>query len=75
MSEGKITGLNPRECMCCGGWNIEINNSTFRFYNLPENSNIDLLHESMPLYVELVWKKDKNGCLGDEILIDYIKKR
>ncbi|MCX6233694.1 MAG: hypothetical protein NT175_03075 [Bacteroidetes bacterium] len=72
MYEGKITGFDASKCMCCGGWFIEINNTTFRFYNLPENSNLDLWNEPLPIYVEVVWKKDEKGCLGDEIIIEYI---
>ena len=75
MHEGKITGCDFRECMCCGGWYIEINNNTYRFNNLPVNSNIDLQHEPFPIHVEVIWEKDVHGCLGDEILIDYIKKK
>jgi hypothetical protein len=73
--EGKITGSDFRKCICCGGWWIEINTSTYRFYHLPENSNIDLLHDTLPIYVKVRWQKDKNACIGDEIIIDYITKK
>ena len=75
LSEGIITRSDFRKCMCCGGWYIEIDHSTFRFYDLPENNNLDLQHETFPIYVEVSWEKDKNGCLGDEIIIRYIKKK
>jgi hypothetical protein len=73
---GKITGYDPRKCPspCCGGWYIEINNKTYRFFALPENSNLYLGFDSLPIYVLVSWKKYENGCAGDEIVIDYIKK-
>lgn len=76
-NQGKITGYDSKHCPspCCGGWYIEINNKIYRFLNLPENSNLNLGFESLPIDVLVRWKKDDNGCLGDEILIDYIKKR
>ena len=75
MDSGIITGPDLRECMCCGGWYIEINHNTFRFSDLPANSNLDLWNENLPIYVELTWKKNENGCLGDEIFIEYLKKK
>jgi len=73
--EGKITQPDWRKCMYCGGWFIEIDKSTYRFYHLPENNNIDLQRDTLPIYVKLRWQKDKNACLGDEIIIDYITKK
>ena len=75
MNEGKITGSDPRECMCCGGYYIDINKSTYRFYELPENCGIDLRNAKFPICVELDWKKVDPGCLGDEIIIKEIVKR
>ncbi|MGA2822780.1 MAG: hypothetical protein ABSE72_04570 [Bacteroidales bacterium] len=75
MNEGKITGSDPRECICCGGYFIDINKSTYRFYELPENSGIDLKNAKFPICVELDWKKVEPGCIGDEIIIEEIEKR
>ncbi len=38
MSNGTITGIDIRECACCGGFFIEIDNVTYRFYDVPANS-------------------------------------
>ncbi len=72
-SKGVITGYDARECACCGGYFIEIDSVTYRFYDLPENSDIDLLNSSFPLNVQLDWEKNPSGCMGDEILISRIK--
>ncbi len=71
---GTITGPDLRECVCCGGWYIEISNSTYRFYNLPGGSEINLEHETFPLQVLLDWRIDPNACIGDEIIIIRINK-
>lgn len=72
--EGTITGKDMSLCMCCGGWFIEIDNATYRFNKLPENCNIHLENEILPISVKLDWQKDKNQCLGDEIIIKRIVK-
>jgi len=74
LSTGTITGPDLRECVCCGGWYILIGNSEYRFYELPEESKIDLQDESFPLRVKLDWKKDPGACIGDEILILFMNK-
>jgi hypothetical protein len=71
---GTITGIDLRECLCCGGWFININDSTYRFYQLPDQNNIDLENANFPVEVILTWKKDPNVCLGDEIIILRIEK-
>ena len=73
MNEGKITGYDMRMCMCCGGYYIDINSNTYRFYDLPENSGIDLTNATLPIYVELDWKKVEPGCLGDEIIVEGLE--
>jgi len=72
--KGVITGFDYRKCMCCGGWFISINDSTYRFYQLPDQNNIDLENASFPVEVILSCKKDPNGCMGDEIIILRIEK-
>ena len=74
-SEGIITGIDYSLCACCGGWFIEIESNTYRFFNLPEDSKFDLSNESFPLAVKLSWSKDTLACLGDEILITAIIKK
>lgn len=73
-NSGIITGQDFRRCMCCGGWFIDINSETYRFYDLPDNSDLDLYSEEFPVQVNLDWTSDQNGCLGDEILIERIEK-
>ena len=74
-SNGTITGYDVRECSCCGGFYIEIDNTTYRFYDLPKNSRLNLDNPTFPIYVKLDWNKDANACLGDEIIVSRIEKR
>ena len=73
---GVITGPDLRMCVCCGGWFIEIGENTYRFEEseLPANLNFDLSEEEPPFKVKLTWQKRMEGCMGDEILITYIRK-
>jgi hypothetical protein len=73
-SKGIITGGDPRDCACCGGWFIEIDTSRYRFNSLPDSSGINLEKETLPLKVKLDWKKSDHICLGDEIIVTRIKK-
>lgn len=66
-SEGLITGIDTRECSCCGGYFIEIKDSTYRFYELPNERNFNLDYPVFPIPVKLDWKQAANQCLGDEI--------
>ena len=69
---GIITGEDMRRCMCCGGWFININSETYRFTELPDDSDLDLFSEEFPLQVKVDWAPDENSCLGDEIIIEKI---
>jgi hypothetical protein len=71
---GVITGFDYRKCYCCGGWFININDSIYRFKNLPEHNNINLDNASYPIEVFIKWKKDPHACLDDEIIIMRIGK-
>lgn len=75
LSDGTITGADARECICCGGYFIDINDSTYRFYELPEPNDIDLINAVFPIFVKLDWAKADFVCLGDEIKIFRIKLR
>ncbi len=75
MNEGIVIGFDTRECICCGGYFIEIDNDTLRFYSLPDKCILRLNTETLPVKVLLNWKKDPNACLGDEILILQIEKK
>lgn len=69
-STGLILGYDPAMCMCCGGWIIQIEDSDepYRFYNLPDNSGIDLEHAIFPISVEFSWHLDLT-CGSIHILI------
>jgi len=71
---GKITGQDFRKCSCCGGYYIEINDSNYRFESIPSNSGINLSIDTFPIYVYVVFHKKNPQCLGDEIIIDSMKK-
>ena len=75
MNNGTITGIDFRECVCCGGYYIDINDSTYRFFTLPANSEVPLDNPVFPIYVKLDWAKADTVCLGDEIKVLKIKKR
>lgn len=74
-NDGTITGYDTRECSCCGGFFIDIENDTYRFYTLPDNSDLNLENPVFPINVQLDWTNDANACLGDEIVVLKIKKR
>ena len=75
MNNGTITGYDIRECSCCGGFFIDIENITYRFYDLPANSGLDLTDARFPVYVKLDWQNDPNACLGDEIIVLKIESK
>jgi hypothetical protein len=73
-SSGKITGPDLRMCICCGGWQIVIDNETYNFDTLTAESGIDLQKETFPVFVKLDWKmRSSSGCLK-WIDIQKIKK-
>lgn len=74
-SNGEITGYDMRKCMCCGGWYILINEHTYRFYKIPDGSDLNLDSLVFPVLVRLDWKAKDTTCLGDEIDIIRIRKR
>lgn len=74
-SKGVITGYDYRKCMCCGGWFIEISGSAYRFQEIPKESNLNLEIDTLPLNLELDWKKSNTPCLGDEITVQRIRKK
>jgi hypothetical protein len=75
MSNGIISGIDFRKCSCCGGYFIDINDSTYRFYTLPTGSEVTLENPVFPIYVKLDWAKADAVCLGDEIKVLNIKLR
>ena len=74
-STGIITGPDIRMCACCGGWYIQIDNATYEFDTLPENSGINLDKEYFPLNVKLDWQlSDRAACPNTRITILRVKK-
>ena len=74
-SDGVITGYDYRKCICCGGWFIVIQDSTYRFKEIPKDGILYLNNETFPLTVELDWKKSTEPCIGDEITVVRIRKK
>jgi hypothetical protein len=75
MNNGTITGVDFRECACCGGYFIDIKDSTYRFFDLPGGSDVNLQNPIFPIYVKLDWAEADTVCLGDEIKVLRIEKR
>lgn len=73
MDSGTITGTDPRDCMCCGGWFIEIKDTLRRFDQVPADCTIDFNTVAYPLKVRVDWKKKEQLCLGDEIVISKLE--
>jgi hypothetical protein len=74
-SVGIILGPDIRDCVCCGGWYIEIDTTEYEFDTLPENSPIDLEKETFPLRVKLDWQlSDRIACPYKRIDIQRIAK-
>lgn len=62
MDEGQITGPDPRDCACCGGWFLKTADTTFLFDQLPWGSSIDLNTATFPIPVKFDYKADTTGC-------------
>ncbi len=74
-SEGIITGVDVRDCMCCGGWFITIGNNQYNFNSLPENSRLSLENEQFPVHVLLDWKPAEGPCSYNQIIVTRIQKK
>lgn len=70
-SEGYILGQDMGMCMLCGGWFIEIDDTTYHFDNVPDESGIDLEHDTFPIHVRLNWSE---GTIPSWIIIEDIIK-
>jgi hypothetical protein len=75
LSKGTITGPDLRLCICCGGWQIVVDNQTYNFDHLPIDSPIDLEHETFPIAVDLDWQLSEKIKCPKWIDIYRIKKR
>jgi len=60
-SEGIITAIDFTECLCCGGYIIEIENNGYHFFDeFPNKENLDL--ENLPIKVKLDWELISGTC-------------
>lgn len=75
LSQGIITGPDPRMCICCAGWQIAIDNQTYNFDLLPLDAKIDMEHETFPIPVYLDWQLSEKIRCPKWIDIYRIKKR
>ena len=74
-SSGTIAGPDMRECICCGGYFIEIGDSTYNFDMLPATSTINLETETFPINVNLDWTYDRECGNIQYIEITRIEKQ
>ncbi len=78
MNEGdaKLIGIDFRKCASpfCGGWFIEIDGDTLRFFETPAETDIDFNGDlKFPIPVNVVWKKYENEWKDIPDLI-YVEK-
>ena len=71
---GVILGIDTRECLCCGGWFIDIGTDTLRALDLPQEFKESLDSGEFPLRVKLDWTPEPSPCLGDEIKVSCIQR-
>lgn len=69
-----IIGVDSRECACCGGYFLSIDNNKpiagqyFLTYDFPAGYK----PASYPVKVYIEWEKDPNACINDKIIIKRI---
>lgn len=73
--KGIILGIDNRDCYCCGGWYIQIGNDTLRAPVLPVEFQQGLGSDEFPLPVYLEWALSEEPCLGDEIVVECIRRQ
>lgn len=77
-AKGVLVGYDPRDCACCGGFFINLdNNMTFNpntkvTGSLPAEFIFD--PSEFPLKVQFAWTTG-GGCLIDNIVVTKIKRR
>jgi hypothetical protein len=75
LKDGIITGPDLRKCMCCGGFFLEVEDSTYRFFDFPANSGFNPSTDTFPIKVGVLFHLKDTLCLGDEIVIDQMQKK
>ncbi|MGN6566706.1 MAG: hypothetical protein ACTHJ0_02075 [Flavipsychrobacter sp.] len=73
-SNGVITGEDDAMCAFCGGYFIDINAKTYRFFSLPANSDIVLKNGAYPINVLVNWHTDTTNRIPNAIAIDAIAR-
>ena len=74
-SNGVITGYDLRECMCCGGYFIQIDSTKYRFDQLPDSTDFTIPNNpEFPINVKLDWIPDSTACMPDMIIVQRIEK-
>ncbi len=73
--EATIIGEDYRECACCGGWFIEIDDDTLRAVDLPQEFKESLDFNEIPLQVYMEWSHNETPCLEDEIEVGCIRRK
>jgi hypothetical protein len=61
--DARLTGIDYRKCASpyCGGWFVEIDNDTLRFFETPAETDIDFNDElQFPIPVEIEWERYDN---------------
>ncbi|MBK8503339.1 MAG: hypothetical protein IPL46_14650 [Saprospiraceae bacterium] len=76
-SNGILIGIDFRKCASpmCGGWFVEIEGDTLRFFETPEKTNFDLHSEIIfPVPVKIEWMRYENEWkeIGDLIKVHSI---
>ena len=78
-SDGKgnalLIGADLRKCAIpnCGGWWIEINSETYRFYDIPFSTNIPFnVDDNFPIEVDVNWKAGDRKWPDNQELIEVI---
>jgi hypothetical protein len=67
-SKGEITGADARMCVCCGGWFIKIDSTTYLASTLPSDFKYDFTNAVYPIPVKLNWETKQNACTGFNLI-------
>lgn len=76
LQEATLIGLDLRECVCCGGWIVDLGQDTVRTFSLPDDFDIDPFPE-FPVEVCLSYGPELETCKDFErlIVVDQIVRR
>jgi hypothetical protein len=66
-SSGVITGRDLTKCYCCWGWIIEIDNTTYKFDNIPPATTFDLATITYPATVKIKWRPSQTRLCSEFI--------